>query len=306
MSWELPPLGAIRVFEAASRLGSFTKAAEELGMTQSAASYQIKLLEERAGTALFVRRARKVELTESGAMLSPVTSQAFSMLSDAWLSTKGSATGVLAVTAIETFASNWLATRLGSFQLMYPNLAVKVETSRRLANFSREAVDVGIRTGDGNWPDLSAHYLFKADYTPMLSPRLAESVGGISTPEDLYKVPLCCADYPWWSNWFEAAGAKFDPSRVIRGPSLETQTNDAIAAITEQGAAILTCNLYDTFLSKGQLIQPFDVTVTDSDGYWLVYSNARRNAAKIKAFREWLLEQTAGVRHREGRHRDVA
>lgn len=306
MSWELPPLGAIRVFEAAARLGSFTKAAEELGMTQSAASYQIKLLEERAGTALFVRKTRKVELTEAGALLSPEASAAFSMLSDAWMSTKGGASGVLAVTMIETFASNWLAMRLGSFQLMHPNLAVKIETSNRLADFSREAVDVGIRTGAGNWPGLKAHYLFKADYTPMLSPRLLKSVGAIRTPEDLYKVPLCCADYPWWKNWFEAAGVTFDPGRVIRGPSLETQTNDAMAAITDQGAAILTRNLYGAFLAKGQLIEPFDVSATDGDGYWLVHSDGRRNATKIKVFRDWILEQTADVRAHERRNGHVA
>lgn len=89
MSWDLPPLGALRVFEAAARLGSFTRAAEELGMTQSAASYQIKVLEERAGTPLFVRKTRRIELTEAGERLAPEASAALSMLADAWLSTKG-------------------------------------------------------------------------------------------------------------------------------------------------------------------------------------------------------------------------
>lgn len=121
MSWDLPPLGAIRVFEAAARLGSFTKAAEELGMTQSAASYQIKVLEERAGTALFVRKIRQIALTEAGEQLAPHVTGAFSGLADAWIATKGGASDVLSVTTVDNFASNWLAVRLGEFQLMHPS-----------------------------------------------------------------------------------------------------------------------------------------------------------------------------------------
>ncbi|TJX62893.1 MAG: LysR family transcriptional regulator, partial [Mesorhizobium sp.] len=256
MSWDLPPLGAIRVFEAASRLGSFTKAAEELGMTQSAASYQIKVLEERAGTPLFIRKTRQIELTEAGEQLAPHASGAFSALADAWLATKGGATGVLSVTTVQTFASTWLAVRLGAFQLMHPDLAVKVDTSSRLADFARDGMDIGIRTGTGKWPGLGAHYLFKADYTPMLSPRLVASVGGIRRPEDLYKLPLCCSTDPWWKIWFEAAGARFEPDRIIAGPVLGTQAYEAMAALTDQGVAILTRNLYSSLLTTGQLVQP--------------------------------------------------
>ena len=171
MSWELPPLGAIRVFEAAARLGSFTKAAEELGMTQSAASYQIKVLEERAGTPLFIRKTRQIALTDAGQQLAPHATGGFSTLADAWVATKGGATGVLSVTTMETFASNWLAVWLGTFQLMHPDLAVKVNTSSRLVDFTREDMDIGIRTGTGKWPVW--HYLFKTDHTEPQS-RLAE------------------------------------------------------------------------------------------------------------------------------------
>lgn len=299
MSWDLPPLSALRVFEAAARLGSFTKAAEELGMTQSAASYQIKVLEERAGASLFVRGTRRIDLTEAGEILAPQATRAFSTLADTWAATKGGAGGVLAVTSVDTFASNWLSVRLGTFQLMHPGLAVKVDASARLIDFTRENMDVGIRTGAGDWPGLTAHYLFKADYTPMLSPRLAESVGGVHRPEDLYKVPLLCADYRWWPSWFEAAGVPFDPAKVVVGTRLDTEIYDAMAAMTDQGAAILTRNLYSDLVAKGQLVQPFDVTASDGDGYWLVYLESRRNTPRIKAFREWLLDQTAEIRAQE-------
>ena len=299
MTWDLPPLGAIRVFEAAARLGSFTKAAAELGMTQSAASYQIKVLEERAGTALFVRKIRQIALTEAGEQLAPHVTGAFSGMADAWIATKGVASGVLSVTTVDNFASNWLAVRLGEFQLMHPELAVKVDVSNRLVDFSRENMDVGIRSGAGGWPGLVSHYLFRTDFTPMISPRLAESVGGIRRPEDLYKVPLCCADDVWWKKWFEAAGVAFDRARVIAGPALATQANDAMAAMTDQGAAILTRNLYGALLAKGQLAQPFEVMGSDGDAYWLAHTEARRNTPKISVFREWLLEQTKEVRERE-------
>ncbi|QKC84181.1 LysR family transcriptional regulator [Mesorhizobium sp. NZP2077] len=301
MSWELPPLGAIRVFEAAARLGSFTKAAEELGMTQSAASYQIKVLEERAGTPLFIRKTRQIALTEAGQQLAPHATGAFSALADAWVATKGGASGVLSLTTMATFASNWLAVWLGTFQLMHPDLAVKVDTSSRLVDFGREGMDIGIRTGTGKWPDLIAHYLFKADYTPMLSPKLAESVGGIRQPEDLYKVPLCGPDDPWWKIWFEATGVPFDPARVIPGPALGGQAYDAMAALTDQAAAILTQNLYSALLAKGQLIKPFDIVGSDGDGYWLVHLESRRNVPKIKVFRDWVLAQTADIRDQEAR-----
>jgi LysR family glycine cleavage system transcriptional activator len=155
------------------------------------------------------------------------------------------------------------------------------------------------RTGTAKWPGLTAHYLFKADYTPMLSPKLAQSVGGIRHPEDLYKVALSCATDPWWKIWFEAAGVPFDPDRVIAGPMLGSQAYDAMAALTDQGAAIFTRNIYSALLAKGQLIQPFEVLGSDGDGYWLVHLESRRNTPKIKVFRDWVLAQTADIRDSE-------
>ena len=296
MAWELPPLSALRVFEAVARLGSFTKAADELGMTQAAASYQIKVLEERAGTPLFIRKTRQICLTDAGSRLAPQATKAFSEVADAWLSTKGGAAGVLSLTTIQSFASNWLAVNLGAFQLMHPGLAVKLDTSHRVIDLQQEEFDVGIRTGRGQWPGLTAHFLFKADYTPMLSPRLAEKVGGIRTPEDLYKVPLFSIEDPWWQNWFRAAGLTFDPARAKAVPTMGSQAYDAMAAIADQGAAILTRNLYSPLLRNRQLLQPFETMGSDGDGYWLVYVEGRRNVPKIRAFRDWVLKQTADLR----------
>ncbi|MDB5553834.1 MAG: transcriptional activator [Rhizobium sp.] len=295
-AWQLPPLPAIRVFEAAARLLNFTRAAEELGMTQAAVSYQIKLLEERVGTPLFIRRGRQVILTETGAALAVQTTKAFSLLSEAYQSARGGAAGQLSITTMQTFASNWLSERLGLFQQAHPDIIVTLDTSSRMVDLTKEDIDIGIRVGTGEWPGLTAHFLFKGDYTPMLSPRLAESVGGIREPADLYKVPLLGHTDPWWPAWFKAAGSEFRPDLVQPGPTLGSQFYESVSTIAGQGVAILTRNLYHSHLADGRLIQPFKTMGTDDHSYWLAYATSRRNMPKIRLFRDWMLEQTKGLR----------
>ena len=152
----LPPLAAIRAFEAAARTLNFTKAAEELGMTQAAVSYQIKLLEERLGELLFLRRPRKLVLTEAGDRLAPRTSEAFDILREAYGRFAKDGPATLTISTTHTFASHWLAPRLGTFQLRYPQIAARLETSERIVDFASEEVDVGIRSGLGGWPGLRA------------------------------------------------------------------------------------------------------------------------------------------------------
>src|SRR5262245_6297970 len=175
----LPPFPAIRCFEAAARRQSFTRAADELGMTQAAVSYQIKLLEERLGGPLFLRGARGVTLTETGRRLAPAVIDAFTALRTAFAATRDTAEGVLNISATTTFASNWLAQRLGSFQIAHPQIAVRLDVSGRLIDFSREEFDIAIRTrtGPGEWPGLTVHRLMEDEYTPMLSPALLARSG---------------------------------------------------------------------------------------------------------------------------------
>ena len=296
MAWQLPPLPAIRVFEAAARLGSFTRAAAELGMTQAAVSYQIKLLEERVGTPLFIRKARQVMLTDTGSALAGQATQAFSLLSEAYHAARVGAAGELTISTMQTFASNWLSERLGLFQQAHPEIAVKLQTSNHKNDLTREDIDIGIRVGTGDWPGLTTHFLFKADYTPMLSPRLADSVGGINEPTDLYKVPILGHGDPWWTTWFQSAGSEYRPELARPGPTLGAQFYEAVAAIAGQGVAILTTSLYRTHIAEGRLVQPFKTLGSDGHSYWLVYATGRRNMPKIKLFREWLLKQTEPLR----------
>ncbi|UCI26480.1 transcriptional regulator GcvA [Mesorhizobium sp. B2-8-5] len=289
----LPPLQAIRVFEAVARHLSFTKAAQELGMTQAAASYQIKLLEERIGAPLFLRRPRQIELTEPGQRLAPAVSEAFAILGQAYAAARGGADGLLCVTTVLTFASNWLAQHLGAFQLAHPALAVRLDTSSRLTDFAREDVDLAIRSGGGKWPGLEAHKLLDADFTPMLSPKLAASIGGVNEPADLLRLPILDPGDVWWAQWFEAAGVTGHDLAKRPGSSMGAQAYEANAAMAGHGVAILTRALFKNEIADGRLVQPFDLVGDDGHAYWLVYPTARRNVPKIRAFRDWILAEIA-------------
>lgn len=294
---QLPPLAAIRVFEAAARHLSFTEAATELGMTQAAVSYQIKVLEERVGAPLFLRLPRRVALTEAGQKLAPAVTQAFALIGEAYASVRGGADGVLTVSTLLTFASNWLAQHLGLFQLAHPALAVRVDTSNRVVDFAREDIDVAIRSGGGNWPGMETHMLFRADFTPVLSPKLAASIGGVREPADLLKLPILDPGDIWWRQWFEAAGVNADGLAQRPGTSMGAQAYEANAAIAGQGVAIVTRALFKVELGDGRLVQPFDLVGDDGHAYWLVYPTGRRNVPKIRVFREWIL---AEVKHSLG------
>lgn len=290
---QLPPLQAIRAFEAAARHASFTKAANELGMTQAAVSYQIKVLEERIGTPLFLRKPRQVALTETGQRLAPAITEAFALIGDAYAAARGGADGLLCISTVQTFASNWLARHLGSFQIAHPSLAVRLDTSSHMVDFAREAVDLGIRSGGGNWPGLAAHLLFRADFTPMLSPKLTESIGGVKTPADLLRLPILDPEDAWWKAWFVAAGLPPDDLTRRTGSSMGSQASLGSAAMAGHGVAILTRALFAAELGDGRLIQPFDISGDDGHAYFLVYPESRRNVPKIKAFREWILDEVA-------------
>jgi LysR family glycine cleavage system transcriptional activator len=293
MGRHLPPLAAVRAFEAAARLGSFTRAGEELGTTQAAVSYQIKLLEERVGMPLFLRLPRQVVLTEAGRHLSAAVSEAFDALHAAFASFRQETEGVLALSAVAAFAVRWLAPRLGTFQLAHPGLAVSLKAEQHLVDFAREEVDAVIRTGKGGWPGLEVHALLKVTFTPMCSPAFLARVGGIAAPTDLLRVPLLSPTDRWWPAWFELAGVDapaFDGRGAI---GLDSQALEGSATLAGQGVAMLTPELWQDELRAGRLIQLFDIVGDEGHRYWLAYPKARRHLPKIRVFRDWLLAEVA-------------
>ena len=287
----LPPLSAVRAFEAAARHLSFTRAGEELGMTQAAVSYQIRLLEERVGEALFLRRPRQVQLTEAGARLAPHIWDAFDRMRLAFDDLSRDTAGTLNINAAPTFAFHWLGARIGSFQLENPDLAIRLDTSNAFSAFTDNTADVAIRAGKGGWSDLRCHKLLEAAYTPMLSPELAASIGGVKEPADLMKLPILDPSDHWWAEWAETAGLDTDWLKTKRSSRMGAQALEAAVAAAGSGVAILTPAFYERELATGALIQPFEIYGYSGEAYWLVYPEARRNAPKIKRFRDWILRE---------------
>ena len=289
----LPPLAAIRAFEAAARHGSFTKAAAELGMTQAAVSYQVKQLEDRVGAPLFLRQARKVVLSEAGRRLAPGVAEAFQRLNLAFDALRRRDDWVLSVTAVNTFCTNWLVPRLGTFQIAHPEIAVRLDISSRWINFAQEEFDVGIRSGDGTWPGLVAHKLMGFEVTVFASPEFLARAGRIDKAEDLLRLPLLDWTDNSWRRWFAAAGIE-DPQPTSR-PAMMAETQQLLgsAAVTGQGVALLTPAFFRADIAAGRLVQVLPIVVKEKLDYWLVYPQERRNVPKIRAFRDWLQEQVA-------------
>jgi LysR family glycine cleavage system transcriptional activator len=283
------PLNALRVFEAAARHGSFTRAGDELGMTQTAVSYQVKLLEETLGETLFLRQPRQVVLSEAGERLLPKVAEGLGKLAEAIADLRGASEQKLHIHSTPTFALQWLSRTLGDFQLRHPNVAVRLSTSQDVIDFAKDEADVAIRWGKGDWPGLECHRVMRMNFTPMLSPALSESIGGVKAPADLLKLPIVSARDIWWRTWFSAAGID-DPDLERYPPNeLGTQTIDAQIAIAGQGVAILNPGHFRAEVAAGQLFQPFELTCNDGRDYWLAYPQSRRGIPKIRAFRDWIL-----------------
>lgn len=284
------PLNALRVFEAVARLMSFTRAGEEIGMTQTAVSYQIKLLEGVLGELLFRRLPRRIELTEAGERLMPKVREAFTLLEEAMAAARMVADEQLVINTTSTFAAHWLASRIGNFQLGAPHIAVRLITDNTPMDFNRDIGDVAIRFGKGDWPGLVAHHVMDLDFAPMLSPTLLDWVKPLDSPRDLLKCKIIDPGDPWWPLWFQAAGVHDADLEGRQRNLFGSQTLEASSAIAGHGVAILTPTFYRDELASGRLIMPFDLVVSDSSAYWLVYPESRRSQPKIRAFRDWLLK----------------
>lgn len=293
----LPPLSAVKVFEAAARHENFTRAASELGMTQAAVSYQIRLLEERLGVALFLRSNRRVTLSDAGRRAAPLVGRAFDALEDAFGSLVAEDEGVLSISTTQTFASNWIAPRLGAFQLARPELAVRLHTDNRIIDFAREEKDVAIRStlGRAEWPGLRAHFLFRLHATPVATPAFRDS-NGIAAPADLLRVPRLSPGDEWWEIWLRAAGLPVPEGTASSGIRFDAQAMEGQAALSGAGVGMLTPLFWRPELASGRLVQLFPLVSFDGPGYWLVYPEHRRNQSKVRAFRDWILAEVEAMK----------
>jgi LysR family glycine cleavage system transcriptional activator len=288
---KLPPMSAVRVFEAAARHQSFTRAAEELGMTQAAVSYQIKILEDRIGAPLFTRLPRQVALTEKGLQLAPAVTDAFEALRVAFAGVEDTVQTLISLTTTHTFASNWLVPRLGHFRERHPTIAVQVDISLQTVDLASHDFDLAIRSGKGDWPDLEKHHLFENNVTPVCSPDLLRGFD-LREPADLLKLPLMSPGDPWWHEWFALAGVENANLTKRADYSLGSQQFEGMAAVAGQGVAIVNVSFFREELASGRLVQPFDLMLK-TGSYWLVYPKARKRYAKIRAFQDWIFSEVA-------------
>ncbi|MGY8711164.1 transcriptional regulator GcvA [Bradyrhizobium sp. 18BD] len=295
MTARLPSLNGLRAFEAAARHLSFTLAASELNVTQTAISHQIRRLEEELGIRLFIRQNRALALTPEARDYLPGVRAAFNDLrlaTDRLL--RKDDDKVLTVSTLASLAAKWLLPRLTDFQEQHPGIDVRITTSTSLVDFQRDNVDAAIRYGRGQWPGLRADWLMADELFPVCSPSLLRGDKPLRQPEDLKGYPLLHtsnANSDDWRLWLTAAGL---PSDIARQPGI---TFDMIfmtiqAAIDGIGVAMGRTSYVQDDIAKGRLVVPFKIALPADAGFYMVAPEGRREAPKLAAFRQWLIAAT--------------
>jgi LysR family glycine cleavage system transcriptional activator len=303
MAGRLPPLSALRTFEAAARHLSFTRAAEELHVTQAAVSHQIRALEDHLGVRLFRRLNRRLLLTDEGQLLVPSVRRAFDELVAGVERVRAHGSGgSLSISTTPSIAASWLAGRLGRFQALHPAFEIRLMATPRLVDFAREGIDCGIRYGFGDWPGLQAVRLFEASLLPFCSPSLLDGPHPLRGPADLvYHTLLHTLDaMDDWRLWLRAAGVQgVDPER---GPKFDSMPLALQAAISGAGVAIGSGALVAEDLAAGRLIRPFDLELPSECAYYFVVPEASGDQPKIRAFRDWLVAEVRAMAPEDAPH----
>jgi LysR family glycine cleavage system transcriptional activator len=293
----LPSLNGLRAFEAAARHMSFTTAASELNVTQTAISHQIRRLEQELGVRLFVRQNRSLELTAEAKEYLPGIRAAFNDLRLATDRLKRKDNGrVLTVSTLASFAAKWLLPRLSSFQQAHPDIDVRITSSISLVDFRSQDVDAAIRYGRGHWPGLRADWLTADELFPVCSPALLKGDNPLRCPEDLAHHTLLHTTGGYdddWRLWLTAAGLPSDISKQP-GLSFDMILMTVQAAIDGLGVALGRTTYVEGDIAKGRLVVPFKFSLPADAGFYLVSPEARAEPAKLAAFRQWLLASVKG------------
>jgi LysR family transcriptional regulator, glycine cleavage system transcriptional activator len=292
MTRRLPPLNGLKAFEAAARSESFTRAAEELNVTQGAVSQQVKALEDTLGLKLFRRERQRLILTEAGRNYLAVIRDALDQIAvGTQRLLQRQESGVLTISTSPDFAAKWLVNRLSRFAERHPDVDLRVSATTHYADFARDDVDIAIRHGDGNWPGLDVQRLYSERLFPVCSPRLVAGRKRITIAADLLKFPLLrLEDAKNWARLFEAAGVK---ASVGPGPVLNRASMLIDAAIDGQGIALARTALAAWDLINGRLVRPVDVSLRMANTYWIVCPKSALTVPKIATFRNWVFAETA-------------
>jgi LysR family glycine cleavage system transcriptional activator len=294
MSGHLPPLSALRAFEAAARLVSFSRAADELHVTPAAVSHQIHALEQDLGVKLFNRLNRSIELTASARVLLPGLTEAFAGIQSSVRRLRAhNDTGTLTVTASPSFAAKWLVLRLHRFQEQCLDVDVRISATDDLVDLTKGDFDIAIRYGTGNYPGLEVELLFTNEVFPACSPQLLANGPPLRTPDDLplhnlihdqaiERDPLV----PTWPMWLKAAGVKNVPAAT--GLSFNNMHLAMDAAIAGHGVVLAQSTIAAADLAAGRLVRLFSLALPDQFAYYIVTAPGTLERPKIRAFRNWL------------------
>ena len=298
----LPPLTALRAFEAAARHLSFAQAAAELNVTPAALSFQIKSLEAHLGTPVFRRLNRAVELTEAGRALSPAVTDGFETLSRAWRTTQRLGdNNTLTVTAGPAFTSKWLAPRLYDFARLHPEIELRVSASLRLMDFERDEVDIAIRFGVGRDDGMFSQPLVREWLTPMMTPEMAETYGtaeNLTRASFIHDDSLAFLDEALdWDAWFAASDVAADTHHGVRFSQADHALDAALSGI---GVILGRVSLATRALEQGQLVTPFRLGLVPEAHFRFVCPSGTEKRPHVAAFHKWIMTEIQASKAFEG------
>ena len=297
MQTNLPPLNALRAFEASARHRSFSRAAEELNVTPAAISHQIKGLEEFLQARLFRRAKGTLMLTDAGQRLLPGVRRGFAAFRDA-MENFGlrHQSGQINVAVTPSFGASWLIPRLEHFNAAHRDIDIRISTTMEIIDYERDNVDIGVRYGMGDYPGLIVEKLLDSAATPVCSPSLLKGPHKLDDPEDLANFTLLHDDSPLlgetdpdWAMWLMAAGApQVDASHGLRFDSASSCMNAAVEGV---GVALGRTALIDKDIAEGRLIRLFELSLPSNFGYHVAYPKQSRNKPRVMIFRDWLFQE---------------
>lgn len=284
----LAPLTSLEGFEAAARLGSFSKAAEELNITQSAVSHQIRLLEDFFGQPLFQRVRRSVELTDAGADFLETVTRTLETLSQGQQRLEHYLKpGSVVVATSPLFARRWLLPRLPLLRDQHPDIQPWLYTTDEELEIAATEIDIAILFGDGNWPDMDSVKLFHDRLTPLCAPSLLEASPTLPGPEALAKFPLLHDErHDDWLAWFHAAG--YSDAKPVTGYNFSDPSLALDMALEGMGIALCSLPLTAGLIESGLLVQPFETVLETQDAYYLAVHRKYADREEVKVFQNWL------------------
>lgn len=290
-----PSLASIRAFEAAARLGSFAKAAQELDTTAASVSYHVRQLEKQIGVVLFRRHPQKVELTEPGQLIAIEAMNAFAALRASFVRAADLDQSRLSITTLPTIGTSWLTPRLGRFRARHPEIQFELELSAEAHDLTAGRFDAAIRNGHGRWAGLRTVKLFPSIFMPLCAPALKHAATGLADPRRTLDVPLL-GRADWWQLWYRALGFAEAPVLKKIGANLSAEYLDITQALAGDGIAIGSPILFRNEIDAGRLVPAHDLVVGDGRAFWFTVPVIRLDSHKINRFRDWLCEEAAAAR----------